>query len=228
MRLIRGTRPGDREPTRHSAPKTVLETSSSSHHAAKREGGSCSPGSRSVRTFCLTTIASVWGNQYMSTWCAAATISSYDASAASHVIGCSCASTTKSGSTWKVRVVRMPSAPSPTRATSRTSGFSSADACSTSPVPVTSSMPASWADRPAAVPPVPWVPVEVAPARVCSAMSPMLCSDRPSRSSARLRSFSGVPARAVTVIASRSTSTTPRIPSGRSSVCSGAAIAVNE
>lgn len=75
---------------------------------------------------------------------------------------------------------------------------------------------------------MPWVPVEVAPRRVCSAMSPLWCSDRPSRSSARLRSFSAVPARAVTVIASRSTSTTPRMPSGRSSVCSGAAIAVNE
>jgi hypothetical protein len=120
----------------------------------------------------------------------------------------------------------MPSAPRPTRASSKTSAFSLAEARSTSPVPVTSSRPASCAARPAAVPPVPCVPVEVAPASVCSAMSPMLCSDRPSRSSARLRSLSGVPARAVAVIAVRSTSSTPVSPSGRSSVCSGAAIAV--
>ena len=40
-------------------------------------------------------------------------------------IGCSCASSTNSGSTRKVIVVRMPSAPRPTRATSRTSAFSS-------------------------------------------------------------------------------------------------------
>ncbi|CAM5718043.1 hypothetical protein SGLAM104S_06496 [Streptomyces glaucescens] len=35
--------------------------------------------------------------------------------------------------------------------------------------------------------PVPWVPVLVAPATVCSMMSPMLVSDRPSR--ARLSRF---------------------------------------
>ena len=118
----------------------------------------------------------------MSTWCAAPTISSYDASAASHDIGCSCASRTKSGSTWKVSAGQDARArrARPGRA-SRTSGFSVADARSTSPV-AGDQLEADdlggqrrprrrrcrgcrWRSR---------------PARVCSAMSPMLCSDRPS------------------------------------------------
>ena len=166
------------------------------------------------RVLRLVSIRSVCGNQYMSTWSAAAVMSSKPPSASSHDIGCSCASSTKIGSTRKVMVVRIPSAPSPTRATSRTSAFSSGVARSRSPVPVTSSSPTTCAASPAAVPPVPWVPVEIAPASVCSAMSPMLCRLRPSASSSALSTFSGVPARAVTVSASWSTATMPVRPVG--------------
>ena len=49
---------------------------------------------------------------------------------------------------------------------------------------MTISSPATWALREATRPPVPWVPVEIAPAMVCSSMSPRLCSERPSFSSA--------------------------------------------
>ena len=140
----------------------------------------------------------------------------------------SCARSRNSGSTWKVTVVRIPSAPSPTRATSSTSAFSVGDARSTSPVAGHQLQPGELRrQRRAARPPVPWVPVETAPASVCSAMSPMLCSESPSRSSSSLRTWSGVPARAVTVIASRSTDDDPgQLRSGSSIVCSGAAIAV--
>ena len=168
----------------------------------------------------------MWGNQYMSAWWLPATISSKEPSAWSHAIGCSSASSRNSGSTAKVSRVRIPRAPRPTRAHSKTSAFCSAEASTTSPVPVTSWSAVIWADSPAVTPPVPWVPVEVAPASVCSAMSPMLCSDRPSRSSSALRTLSWVPAQAVTVIASRSTASSPARPWGRSIASSGAEMAV--
>ena len=57
-------------------------------------------------------------------------------------------------------------------------------------------------------------------------MSPMLCSERPSRSSSALSTFSWVPAYAVTVIASRSTPRIPVIPLGRSITSRGAEMAV--
>ncbi|CAM5250576.1 hypothetical protein SVIOM342S_03367 [Streptomyces violaceorubidus] len=74
---------------------------------------------------------------------------------------------------------------------------------------MTSSRPRIWAAIEAESRPVPWVPVLVAPATVCSMMSPMLVSDRPSRASAMLSLLSGVPASTVTVMASRSM---PRMP----------------
>ena len=93
-------------------------------------------------------------------------------------------------------------------------------------MPVTSSSPRTCAESDATRPPLPWVPVEIAPATVCSAMSPMLCSVRPSSASRALRTWSGVPASAVTVIASRSTETIPVRASGSSSVSSATAIGV--
>ena len=57
-------------------------------------------------------------------------------------------------------------------------------------------------------------------------MSPMLCSESPRCSSSALSTCSGVPARAVTVIASRSTATIPLIRPGVSIVCSGTPIGV--
>lgn len=76
--------------------------------------------------------------------------------------------------------------------------------------------------------PVPCVPVEVAPAIVCSMMSPMLVRESPSRASAVLRRLSGVPASTVTVIALRSMSRMPVSRSGRISTPSVAAAAVKE
>ncbi len=218
--------PGARLPAAVSAPNTVLDRKSSSSQLRNRESGWASERSASSRVSRLTSSRSVWGNQYMSAWWLPATISSKEPRATSHDIGCSSASSRKSGSTAKVTRVRIPRAPRPTRAISRTSALCSGEASRTSPVPVTSCSPAIWADRPAATPPVPWVPVDVAPASVCSAMSPMLCSERPSRSSSALSTLSWVPAHAVTVIASRSTATRPAIPCGRSIASSGAEIAV--
>jgi hypothetical protein len=56
----------------------------------------------------------------------------------------------------------------------------------------------------------------------------MLCSVRPSASRLALSTLSGVPASAVTVIASRSTATIPVSWCGLSMIPSGAAIPVNE
>ena len=149
--------------------------------------------------------------------------------ASSQSIGNSCASSVNSGSTAKVRVVRMPSAPRPSRATANTSGFSVAAAVSTSPLPVTSSRPASWALSEATRPPVPWVPVEVAPATVCSAMSPMLCSDSPSASRAGVEHVQrGAGAAPSPSGCSRSTATSPASCAGLSMIPSGAAMPVNE
>lgn len=121
-----------------------------------------------------------------------------------------------------------PSAPSPTRATAKTSGFSRSEQRRTVPSAVTSSRARICAAMDAESRPVPWVPVEVAPATVCSMMSPMLVSDRPSRARAALSRLSGVPASTVTVIASRSIPRMPVSRSGRTSTPSVAAAAVKE
>ncbi|CAM5421188.1 hypothetical protein SBADM41S_05603 [Streptomyces badius] len=129
-------------------------------------------------------------------------------------IGSSRAVSRKIGSTARVTAVITPRAPIPTRAAAKTSGFSSAEQTMTVPSAVTSSNARIWADMEAESRPVPCVPVEVAPAIVCSMMSPMFVSDSPSRASAVLSRLSGVPASTVTVIAARSTGATatgPRI-----------------
>lgn len=90
------------------------------------------------------------------------------------------------------------------RAAAKTSGFSFSEQVSTEPSAVTSSSPLIWAAIEADSRPVPCVPVLVAPETVCSMMSPMFVSDRPSRARARLSLLSGVPASTVTVKASRS------------------------
>lgn len=143
-------------------------------------------------------------------------------------IGSSRAVSRKTGSTAKVIALITPSAPSPIRAAAKTSGFSSGEQRRTVPSAVTSSSARICADIDAESRPVPWVPVEVAPATVCSMMSPMLVSDSPSRASAALSRFSGVPASTVTVIAVRSMSRMPVSRSGRMSTPSVAAVAVNE
>ena len=225
MSLSRGTSPGRRLVRRLLQPKTRFERNSSSSQARNRESGSA--GSR-VRLLRLVSNRSVCGNQYISKCSLLSTSSSKRSRASSQRIGASWAARVNIGSTRSVTEVRMPSAPRPIRARASTSGFSSASARSRVPSPVTISRPTTWALSEATRPPVPWVPVEMAPAMVCSAMSPMLCSDRPSFSRAVFSSCSGVPASTVMVIASRSTPTTPRRLSGRSSRPSVRAMSVKE
>ena len=125
----------------------------------------------------------------------------------------------------------MPSAPRPTRPASKSATSSSVPpgrACTTDPSAVTTSRPATWADREAQRPPVPWVPVAIAPATVCRSMSPMLCSARPRPCRRSLSTCNGVPASTVTVIASRSTVRMPTSRSGRSSRPSATAMPVKE
>src|SRR5690606_32750576 len=128
----------------------------------------------------------------------------------------------------KVIAVTMPRAPRPIRAAAKTSGFSFSEQVSTEPLAVTSSSARIWAAMEPESRPVPCVPVLTAPDTVCSMMSPMLASDRPSRASATLSRFSGVPASTVTVPAARSISRIPVSRPGRTSSPSVAAMEVNE
>lgn len=137
----------------------------------------------------------------------------------------------KSGSTAKVIAVTMPRAPMPIRAaakTARSSASPFSEQFSSRPSAVTSSRPRIWAAMEAESRPVPWVPVPVAPETVCSMMSPMLVSERPSRARATFRSLSTVPAATVTVPAVRSISRIPASACGRTSTPSVAAAAVKE
>lgn len=125
----------------------------------------------------------------------------------SKVIGSSRAVSRKIGSTANVIAVMTPRAPSPIRAaakTARSSAVPLSEQVRTEPSAVTSSSPLICADIDADSRPVPCVPVLVAPDTVCSMMSPMFVSDRPSQARARLSRLSGVPASTVTVPASRS------------------------
>src|ERR1022692_4445608 len=76
--------------------------------------------------------------------------------------------------------------------------------------------------------PVPWVPVWIAPAAVCTSISPILASDRPCLSSAALSLASGQPASTVTRSAASSIGLIPVSPSGRSSTPSVGTVGVNE
>ena len=105
-----------------------------------------------------------------------------------HRIGSSRASSRNAGTTRNVTAVSTPSAPRPTRAASnrpgggcdRAAGRTQADT-STRPSARTSSRPATWAAMPPTSRPVPWVPVWIAPATVCTWMSPMLARREPAR-----------------------------------------------
>ncbi|CAM5706371.1 hypothetical protein SANTM175S_05275 [Streptomyces antimycoticus] len=143
-------------------------------------------------------------------------------------IGSSRAVSRNSGSTAKVIALTTPSEPSPIRAAAKISGFSVAEQRSTEPSAVTSSRPLIWAAIEALSRPVPWVPVAVAPATVCSMMSPILASDSPWAVSVSLSCRSGVPAATVTVPASRSSPRTPTMRPGRISSPSVAAAVVKE
>ncbi len=92
----------------------------------------------------------------------------------------------------------------------------------------TSSSPATWAAMPPTSRPVPCVPVWVAPATVCTWMSPMLASDSPRASNSALSTCRGQPASTVTVPAARSTDLIAVIWSGRSRTPSAIAVGVNE
>lgn len=116
----------------------------------------------------------------------------------------------------------------PSRAAAKTSGFSFSEHVSSRPSAVTSSSARICAEREAESRPVPWVPVLVAPETVCSMMSPMLVSERPSRARARLRSLRTVPAATVTVPAARSISRIPARAWGRIRTPSVAAAEVKE
>lgn len=114
------------------------------------------------------------------------------------------------------------------RAAANTSGFSVGEHVSTEPSAVTISSARICAASEPDSRPVPWVPVPVAPETVCSMMSPMLVSERPSRARASFSRLSGVPASTVTVPAARSTLRMPVSRSGRIRRPSVAAIEVKE
>ena len=87
---------------------------------------------------------------------------------------------TKLGTQRRVTVSMMPRAPRPTRAALKSSGRWVAEQVTTEPSASIRSRASIWVAMPPSLAPVPWVPVEIAPAIVCASMSPRLAMARPS------------------------------------------------
>ena len=108
----------------------------------------------------------VWGTQKNSKWSFVSTSSSMPSSTLSTRIGCSSTVNVNAGTTCNVTVDTIPTEPRPTRAQWNTSGSFSASHATTEPSPVTMRIATIWAASPRSAAPVPWVPVDVAPATV--------------------------------------------------------------
>ena len=91
-----------------------------------------------------------------------------------------------------------PRAPIPRRAASKTSGCEVGEQERTDPSAATSCSPTTVAGSPGAPHPVPWVPVDTAPASDCSAKSPRFCCANPSSQSRGPSRCRRVPAQTVT------------------------------
>ncbi|AQA25737.1 FAD-linked oxidoreductase domain protein [Rhodococcus sp. MTM3W5.2] len=92
------------------------------------------------------------------------------------------------------------------------SAFSSAEQFITEPSASTICSARTWVARPPKRAPVPWVPVEIAPAMDCTSMSPRFVIARPRDHNVGLSSFRRVPARTVTRAPDGSTGITDWIP----------------
>ena len=121
-----------------------------------------------------------------------------------------------------------PRAPRPTRASSSSSGRSSAEVVRREPSASTISSPRIWVAIPPKRPPVPCVPVDVAPARVCRSMSPRFSMASPCSSRSGVSRCSGMPAPTVTVPDVASTSTNRSRRSNRTWTPSATAMSLNE
>src|SRR5829696_4629214 len=153
--------------------------------------------------------------------------SSKPSSAPVSVPGPSTARSAKAGTAWSVTAVTTPSAPSPMRAAENTSGRRFASQSSTAPSGVTNCRPRTWVARPPNRAPVPWVPVEKAPATVCRSMSPRFVSDQPRRTSSAFSRCSGTPGPTV-IRPSSLTSPIPASAPHASWMSSGRPMPVNE
>ena len=138
----------------------------------------------------------------------------------------SSARSANAGTQRSVTAVITPYAPSPTAAAASSSGSAPESAWTTEPSASTSSRPVTWVASPPYASPVPWVPVEIAPATVCTSTSPRFSSASPCAASSPDSACSRVPARTVTL--SPVIATTPVSRSGRSSRPSVSAAPVNE
>ncbi len=120
-----------------------------------------------------------------SKWSLASARSSKASSTSSRGSGRSTRSRVKAGTQRRVTAEIAPRAPRPTRAARSSSGSPSALSSRTLPSARTSSSASTWAEILRSLDPVPWVPVEIAPAIVWRSMSPRfsIASPRPSRRS---------------------------------------------
>jgi ABC-type uncharacterized transport system permease subunit len=132
------------------------------------------------------------------------------------------------GTHWTVTAVITPSAPTPTRATRQMSARSVSSHHTTSPSPVTSSMPTIVVAMLPHSRPVPCVAVLIAPAIDWTLMSPRFGIAIPTAASSSPRSRSVMPASTVTRHRSRSTDRTDRIRSSDNSTPPVIAAGVNE
>ncbi len=115
-----------------------------------------------------------------------------------------------------------------TRAARSSSGSPAAVSSRTEPSARTSSSASTWEEMLRSFAPVPWVPVEIAPATVWRSMSPRFSIASPSRCSSSLRSASTVPAPTLTRPEERSASITPLSAPTSTIVPSVIAVSVNE
>ena len=163
-----------------------------------------------------------------SKWSLASACSWKQSSTSSRGRGVSTRSSVKAGTQRRVTAAIAPSAPMPTRAARSSSGWVAALSWRTPPSASTSSIPSTWAEMLRSRAPVPWVPVEIAPAIVWRSMSPRFSIASPSRASSSLRSASTVPAPTLTRPEPGSASITPFSASIRTIVPSVIAASVKE
>jgi hypothetical protein len=199
---------GTARPVAQRAWKRWLRTSTSSTHARRAERTS---GSAATRLFVRVSASGLWGNVKNSKWSLPVTSSSRRSSTVCSGCAASTPSSTNAGTARSVTAVTTPSAPTLTRAARHASGSSRSVTSTIDPSASTSSTACSPADRLGSRPPVPWVPVAVAPAIDCTSMSPRFSNANPSCHRNALSASSVIPPSTFTSPDAVSTSSTRSI-----------------
>src|SRR2546421_201380 len=205
LRFSRGIACGRTRPARQNSPNAWLLSTMSLTYAAARPRGR---GGLSVRLFVRVSAVVVCGNTKNSKCSLSRARSSKLSSTSASGTGASTPCSVKAGTQRSVTSAITPSAPRPTRAARHSSASRWGEHCSVDPSASTSVSSTTCAEMLGRRAPVPCVAVEIAPAIVCTSMSPRFSSASPCPSSARLSSWIVMPACTRASPAARSTSST--------------------